>query len=129
MKKVPIGTAEKWVDVLGHRKGKIMARLGLKKKLGLGNLVDNIIEKIMAQFLDEGSELIEMIIDKIKESNLVDDIIEEVTEAVIEEIVEALTGRDVDIELGDDDDDEEEERVLDMNIKTEDLDDTEFGIE
>ena len=106
-----------------------MARLGLKKKLGLGNLVDNIIEKIMDQFLVEGSELIEMIIDKIKESNLVDDIIEEVTEAVIEEIVEALTGRDVDIELGDDDEEEEDARVLDMNIKTEDLDDTEFGIE
>ena len=104
-----------------------MARLGLKKKLGLGNLVDSIIEKIMAQFLDEGSELIEMIIDKIKESNLVDDIIEEVTEAVIEEIVEALTGRDVDIELGDEE--EEDARGLDMNIKTEDLDDTEFGIE
>ena len=103
-----------------------MARLDLRKRLGLGNLVDNIIEKIMEQFLEEGSDLIELIIDKIKESNLVDDIIEEVTEADIEEIVEALTGRDVNIELGDD---EEEERILDMNIKTEDLDDTEFGIE
>ena len=103
-----------------------MARLDLRKRLGLGNLVDNIIEKIMEQFLEEGSDLIELIIDKIKESNLVDDIIEEVTEAVIEEIVEALTGRDVNIELGDD---QEEERIIDMNIKTEDLDDTEFGIE
>ena len=103
-----------------------MARLDLKKRLGLGSLVDNIIDKIMEQFLEEGSDLIELIIDRIKESNLVDDIIQEVTEAVIEEILEALTGRDVDIELGDDDD---EERILDMNIKTEDLDDTEFGIE
>ena len=103
-----------------------MARLDLKKRLGLGSLVDNIIDKIMEQFLEEGSDLIELIIVRIKESNLVDDIIQEVTEAVIEEILEALTGRDVDIELGDDDD---EERILDMNIKTEDLDDTEFGIE
>ena len=55
----------------------------------------------------------------------IDDIIEEVTEAVIEEIIEALTGREVDVELGDDDDDEG--RVLDM--RTEDLDDEEFGIE
>ena len=36
-----------------------------------------------------------------------------------------VTGRDVDIELGDDDSDEE--KVLDM--RTSDLDDEEFGIE
>ena len=81
----------------------------------------------MEQFLEEGSDLIELVIDKIKESNLVDDIIEEVTEAVIEEIVEALTGREVDIELGDDEYEDEEEQVLDM--RTDILDDKEFGIE
>ena len=42
-----------------------MARLDLRKRLGLGNLVDNIIEKIMEQFLEEGSDLIELIIDSI----------------------------------------------------------------
>ena len=103
-----------------------MAR-NLRGRLGLGSLVDNVIEKIMEQFLEEGSDLIELVIDKIKESNLVDDIIEEVTEAVIEEIVEALTGRGVDIELGDDEYEDEEEQVLDM--RTDILDDKEFGIE
>ena len=87
----------------------------------------------MDQFLEEGSDLIELILDRIKESDLIDNIIEEVTESVIEEIIEALTGREADIELGDDDsddgdwDDEDEERVLDM--RTDILDDDEFGIE
>ena len=55
---------------------------------------------------------------------MVDDIIEEVTEAVIEQIVGALTGEDVDIELGDDDDDDYED-----GGRTEDLDDEEYGID
>ena len=85
----------------------------------------------MLPFGKKGSDLIELILDRIKESDLIDGIIEEVTESVIEEIIEALTGREADIELGDDDDDdwddEDEERVLDM--RTDILDDDEFGIE
>ena len=114
-----------------------MARL--RKRLaslgGIGSgLTDGVVEKVLDALTgDEGildsviEKIIDPVIESIKESSLVDDIIEEVTEAVIEEIVEALTGREIDIELGDDG--EEEERVLDMNIKTEELDDEEFGIE
>ena len=87
-------------------------RGSLGSRLGLGNLVDNVIEKIMEQFLEEGSDLIELILDRIKESDLIDGIIEEVTESVIDD---------------DDWDDEDEERVLDM--RTDILDDDEFGIE
>ena len=51
-------------------------RGSLGSRLGLGNLVDNVIEKIMEQFLEEGSDLIELILDRIKESDLIDRIIE-----------------------------------------------------
>jgi len=54
---------------------------------------------------------------------LLDEIIEEVTETVIEQLIKALTGEEVDIELGDD------EEPLEEGGRTEELDDTEFGIE
>ena len=95
-------------------------------------MTDGVVEKVMdAIGADDGildgiiDRVIDPVIEAVRESSLIDDIIEEVTEAVIEEIIEALTGREVDVELGDDEDDEE--RVLDM--RTEDLDDEEFGIE
>ena len=80
----------------------------------------------MDEILDEGSEIFSILIQKIKESDFVDDIIEEVTEAVIEQIILALTGEKVDIEF-DDDDEPDEEGVL--NPRTEDLDDDEMGID
>ena len=92
----------------------------------LGNLskiTDKIIEGVMDTLLSEGSELIDNIMDEIRNSNLIDEIIEEVTEAVIEQIIAALTGEEVDIELGDDEEPEED------GGRTDDLDDSEFGIE
>ena len=48
----------------------------------LGNLskiTDKIIEGVMDTLLSEGSELIDNIMDEIRNSNLIDEIIEEVT--------------------------------------------------
>ena len=92
----------------------------------LTKIGDNIAKKVMDEILDEGSEIFSILIQKIKESDFVDDIIEEVTEAVIEQIILALTGEKVDIEF-DDDDEPDEEGVL--NPRTEDLDDDEMGID
>ena len=112
---------------------RLRKRLASLQNLGSG-LTDRVVENVMdAIGADDGildgiiDRVIDPVIEAVRQSSLIDDIIEEVTEAVIEEIIEALTGREVDVELGDDVDDEE--RILDMNIKTEDLDDEEFGIE
>ena len=67
----------------------------------LTKIGDNIAKKVMDEILDEGSEIFSILIQKIKESDFVDDIIEEVTEAVIEQIILALTGEKVDIEFDD----------------------------
>ena len=56
---------------------------------------------------------------------MLDEIVEEVTETVIEQIIQALTGEEVEVELGDDD----EEEPLEEGGRTEELDDAEFGIE
>ena len=88
----------------------------------LSKLTDKIIDGVLDTLLSEGSELVDNIITEIRNSDLVDEIIEEVTEAVIEQIITALTGEEVDIELGDDEEPEEE------GGRTEDLDDEEFGI-
>ena len=105
----------------------------------IAKLVDGIFDKVLDSLFEEGSDLIEEIISKIKESGLVDDILEElmdsdlienIVEKVIEEIIESLTGKQVDIELGDDDDDED----IELNLsdaalpRTGDLDDDEMGI-
>ena len=90
----------------------------------------NIAKKVIDEILDEGSEILETLIERIKRSDLIEEIIEEVTEEVINAIVEALTGGDEtvldidDVEL--DEDEPDEEGVL--NPRTEDLDDDEMGI-
>tara|TARA_Y100000401_G_C8323447_1_gene226794 strand:- start:1493 stop:1810 length:318 start_codon:yes stop_codon:yes gene_type:complete len=102
----------------------------------VGKLVDGIVNKVIESLLSEGSEVVDDIVKKIKESGIVDDILEEildsdfvedVVERVIEEIIEALTGRKVDIELGEDED--IELNLSDKNLpRTDDLDDNELGI-
>tara|TARA_B100000949_G_scaffold151439_1_gene133044 strand:+ start:128 stop:442 length:315 start_codon:yes stop_codon:yes gene_type:complete len=96
----------------------------------LTRIGDNIAKKVIDEILDEGSEILETLIERIKRSDLIEEIIEEVTEEVINAIVEALTGGDEtvldidDVEL--DEDEPDEEGVL--NPRTEDLDDDEMGI-
>ena len=90
----------------------------------LTRIGDNIAKKVICEILDEGSEILETLIERIKQSELIDDLVEEVTEAVIEQIILALTGEKVEIEF--DDDEPDEEGVL--NPRTEDLDDDEMGI-
>ena len=96
----------------------------------LTRIGDNIAKKVIDEILDEGSEILETLIERIKRSDLIEEIIEEVTEEVINAIVEALTGSDEtvldidDVEL--DEDEPDEEGVL--NPRTEDLDDDEMGI-
>ena len=90
----------------------------------LTRIGDNIAKKVIDEILDEGSEILETLIERIKQSELIDDLVEEVTEAVIEQIILALTGEKVEIEF--DDDEPDEEGVL--NPRTEDLDDDEMGI-
>ena len=104
----------------------------------VGKLVDGIVNKVIESLLSEGSEVVDDIVKKIKESGIVDDILEEildsdfiedVVEKVIEEIIEALTGRKVDIELGEDDDEDIELNLSDKDLpRTGDLDDNELGI-
>ena len=90
----------------------------------LSKIGDNIAKKVIDEILDEGSEILETLIERIKQSELIDDLVEEVTEAVIEQIILALTGEKVEIEF--DEDEPDEEGVL--NPRTEDLDDDEMGI-
>ena len=96
----------------------------------LTRIGDNIAKKVIDEILDEGSEILETLIERIKRSDLIEEIIEEGTEEVINAIVEALTGGDEtvldidDVEL--DEDEPDEEGVL--NPRTEDLDDDEMGI-
>ena len=96
----------------------------------LTRIGDNIAKKVIDEIFDEGSEILETLIERIKRSDLIEEIIEEVTEEVINAIVEALTGGDEtvldidDVEL--DEDEPDEEGVL--NPRTEDLDDDEMGI-
>ena len=90
----------------------------------LTRIGDNIAKKVIDEILDEGSEILETLIERIKQSELIDDLVEEVTEAVIEQIILALTGEKVEIEF--DDDEPDEEGVL--NPRTEELDDDEMGI-
>ena len=90
----------------------------------LTRIGDNIAKKVIDEILDEGSEILETLIERIKQSELIDDLVEEVTEAVIEQIILALTGEKVEIEF--DEDEPDEEGVL--NHRTEDLDDDEMGI-
>jgi len=90
----------------------------------LTRIGDNIAKKVIDEILDEGSEILETLIERIKQSELIDDLVEEVTEAVIEQIILALTGEKVEIEF--DEDEPDEEGVL--NPRTEDLDDDEMGI-
>ena len=95
----------------------------------LSKIGDNIAKKVIDEILDEGSEILETLIERIKQSELIDDLVEEVTEAVIEQIILALTGEKVDIEFDEavDDDEPDEEGLL--NPRTEELDDEEMGIE
>ena len=95
----------------------------------LTRIGDNIAKKVIDEILDEGSEILETLIERIKQSELIDDLVEEVTEAVIEQIILALTGEKVDIEFDEavDDDEPDEEGLL--NPRTEELDDEEMGIE
>ena len=78
----------------------------------LSKLTDKIIDGVLDSILDDGSEIIDKIIEQIKKSDLLDEIIEEVTETVIEQIIKALTGEDVDIELG------EEYALIQVTAKT-----------
>ena len=95
----------------------------------LSKIGDNIAKKVIDEILDEGSEILETLIERIKQSELIDDLVEEVTEAVIEQIILALTGEKVDIEFDEaDGDDEPDEEGL-LNPRTEELDDEEMGIE
>ena len=96
----------------------------------LTRIGDNIAKKVIDEILDEGSEILETLIERIKKSDLIEEIIEEVTEEVINAIVEALTGSDetvLDIDDVEYDDDEPDEEGV-LNPRTEELDDDEMGI-
>ena len=95
----------------------------------LSKIGDNIAKKVIDEILDEGSEILETLIERIKQSELIDDLVEEVTEAVIEQIILALTGEKVDIEFDEAVDDDEPDEVGLLNPRTEELDDEEMGIE